>query len=127
MNAPASLAVLKTALIEAKLAEDAAKRQRIEVEEAILTHFPQRTLEDTQTDKDFGITVSYKVTRTVDTDALKDAWDTLNTNQQKAFKWKADLDLKTFRAIQDLEPVLFEKVLQFVTTKPAKPSVTLKD
>lgn len=127
MNATAELAVLKTALIKAKAAENAAKEHRLEIEEAILAHFPKDKQEGSVTNADFGISVAYKLTRTVDTDALQSAWEKLSANSQKAFKWKADLDLKQYRAIQDLDPASFDQLAVFVTTKPAKPSVSIKE
>lgn len=125
MNAPAApLAVLKTALIQAKLAEEHAKAARLEIEESILAHFPTQ-LEGTVTNE--GIAVNFKLTRTVDTAALQEAWASLGTNAQKAFKWKADVDLKHFRAIQELDPASYKTLIDFVTTKPAKPSIIVKD
>lgn len=127
MNATAELAVLKTALIQAKAAETAAKNARLEIEDAILAHFPSDKLEGSVTNADFGISVTYKLTRTVDTDALQAGWETLSANAQKAFKWKADIDLKQFRAIQELDQASYDQLVAFVTTKPAKPSVSIKE
>ncbi len=63
----------------------------------------------------------------MDTDALQNAWGSLSANSQKAFNWKASLDLKHFRAIQELDPESFGQLAAYVTSKPAKPTITLKD
>jgi hypothetical protein len=51
----------------------------------------------------------------------------MTPNAQKAFTWKAGLDTKQFRAIADLDPKSFAQLSKFVTTKPAKTAVLLKD
>jgi len=126
MNSSADLHSLKAMWTTFKKLEDAAKNDRLNIEAAILAHFPTDKTEGSVTDADAGVTVSYKVTRTVDTEAVQTAWDSLTVNAQKAFKWKADLDLKAFRAVQDMDPQSFTQISAFVTTKPAKPSVSVK-
>lgn len=81
--------------------------------------------EGTVKDEEFNLT--FKVTRKVDTDALQAVWADLNPNTQKAFKWSADVDLKQLRALSDLDPDNAFIAQGFVTTKPAKPLISLKD
>ena len=120
------LSVLVIALRHAKLAEASANAARLEIERQIVTRFPApATGEGMHKDAEFSIT--YKVTRSVDTDALQAAWATLGTNAQKAFKWSADLDLKAYRALVEMDPDNAFKAQSYITTKPAKPSLTLKD
>lgn len=114
-------------LKSAKQAETAANLQRLEIEKEIVKRFPCCTLEGIEGDKDMGLTITYKVTRKVDTEALQTNWMSLPGNAQKAFRWKADVDTKQYRAIQDLDPAAFSQIAAFVTTTPAKPSITLKD
>jgi hypothetical protein len=121
------LSVLKADWQAAKAEEDAAKAKRVDVERAMLAHFPDDKLEGTVTDKDHGISVTFKVTRKVDTDALQRDWDKLGKNGQAAFKWSADIDTKNYKALADLDPTTHAMVAAYVTTKPAKPAVTLKD
>jgi thioredoxin-like negative regulator of GroEL len=127
MNAKASLAVLRTALIQAKLAEESAKNARLEIEQSILTHFPTDKLEGSVTDADHGLTVTYKVSRKVDTATLQADWEKLPKNAQAAFKWSADVDTKTFKALADLDPTTHSTVCAYITTTPNKPAITVKE
>ena len=127
MNAPADLHSLKAMWATFKKLEDAAKRDRLGVEEAILTHFPTDKLEGSITDSDAGVTVTYKVARKVDTAKLQADWTKLSANEQAAFKWSADVDTTKFKAIQELDPTSFSTVTAYVTTKPNKPSISVKE
>lgn len=120
------VAVMVQALRQAKDAEAAATAHRQEIERQIVAQFPVPLGgEGTHKDEEFSIT--YKVTRKVDTDGLQAAWAGLNANAQKAFKWAATVDLKQYRAIADLDPASYSQLAAFVTTTPAKPAITLKD
>jgi len=77
--------------------------------------------------KDGDLTITHKVTRKVDTEALQAAWSTLTPNTQKAFKWSADVDLKHLRALVDIDPDNAYLAQGFITAKPAKPSLILKE
>ena len=127
MNATMNLATLKAAWQNLKEAENSAKSARLEIETAILAHFPSNKLEGTETDKEAGITVSFKVSRKVDTAALQADWDKLDKNAQAAFKWSADVETKTFKAIADLDPVTHSTVCAYITTTPNKPSISIKE
>ncbi len=120
------LNALKGMWVSHKRAEEEAKAMRLEVETAILAHFPTDKLEGSITNADFGITVGYKLTRTVDSDGVQNAWNDLSANAQKAFKVKFDIDLKSFRAVQDLDHAAYAEIAKFVTSKPAKPSISVK-
>jgi len=123
MNIP--IPALVEAIRAAKQNEDMAVETRRALEAQLFSHFTAPADgEGTVKQDDFSIT--YKVTRKVDTDALQAAWSDLSLNAQKSFRWKADIDLKTFRAIQDLDQPTFMKLSKFVTTTPAKPTLTLK-
>jgi hypothetical protein len=127
VNAPMNLATLKAMWQTHKKAENDAKAMRLEVETAILSHFPSDKLEGAETDKDVGITVTYKVTRKVDTPALQAIWETLGKNAQAAFKWSADVDTKTYKALADLDQKSFSLINAFITTTPNKASITIKE
>lgn len=120
----ATLHELKTAWLAAKAAERAANEERLAVEAAILALMPEKT-EGTVSDESTGISVAYKVTRSVDTDAVQRDWTALPRNVQDAFKWKADIDTKKFKAIQDLSPSDFTVLARYVTSKASKPSITV--
>lgn len=129
MNAPTiPLAVLGASLRAAKQMEDAAAEQRLAIERQILLHYAdQAKTEGSITDKDNGITITYGVTRKVDTSALQQAWATLGENVQKAFAWEAKVVIKTLKAIQDLDPQAYGQLAKFIITTPRKTSITLKD
>lgn len=120
------LNVLKSMWLKYKRDEETAKAMRLEIEEGILSAFPTDKTEGSITNADFGITVAYKLTRTVDSEGVQNAWNDLSANAQKAFKVKFDIDLKQYRAVQDLDHTAFAELSKFVTSKPAKPSITIK-
>ena len=126
MNAKTKpLPLLVAELRAAKHAEKLAGDHRLSIEAQIVALIPAPTGEATVKEAEFSI--AYKTTRTVDTEGLQTAWTSLSANSQKAFTWKATLDLKQFRAIQELDPQAFGQLAAYVTSKPAKPAITLKD
>lgn len=127
MNAPSPshLTFLVEELREAKSQEDQAKARRLDIEEKIISLVPPCDgMEGTTSIA--GLSIAYKVTRKVDSDALFAAFNTLPVNAQKAFRFKAEVALTQFRALKEFDAALYAKVADFVTTTPAKPSITLK-
>ena len=121
----ATLNELKTAWLAAKHAEKTANEERLAVEQAILALMPEQT-EGTVTDKDTGISVAFKVTRKVSTEALQNDWMHLSQTVQSAFTWKADVSVKQIKAIQELDPAAFAVAAKYLTSTPAKPSISVK-
>lgn len=120
------LPVLIAALREAKRIEADATAKRLEIESQIIAHYPQKT-EGSITDKDNGLTLTFGVTRKVDTEKLKAEWNLLSESVQKSFAWDARVIVKNLRAIQDLQPETYAQLCNFITTTPKKTTVTLKD
>jgi hypothetical protein len=121
-----TLIELVAALRAAKSAETAAKNERLRIEGLITDQFAKpESNEGTHNDEEFKI--NWKLTRTVDTQAVQNAWEHLGPNSQKAFRWKAEVDLAQLRALQSLDPEAYKQVAEYITTKPAKPSIELKD
>jgi hypothetical protein len=117
---------LTAALKAAKAAEEKAKADRLDIEAKMVALFAKpATGEGTHNDEDFSIT--WKLNRTVDTDKLSAAYESLPANAQRAFRWKAEVELKNLRALAELDPVSYSAVAEFITSKPAKPSIELKD
>lgn len=110
----------------AKQAEDAAKATRYAAEEQLVEMFAAQAPQEGAIKLD-GASITYKVTRKVDNDRLFDAYDGLRPNAKKAFRFKAEVDLKQFRALSDLDEITFATIADFVTTYPSKPTITLKD
>ena len=110
----------------AKMAEETAKKNRLDVENKILALYVTPTGgEGTHNDEEFSI--AWKLTRTVDAEALSAVFEMLGANVQKAFRWKPEVDVRQLRALQELDAPAYAEAAKYFTSKPAKPSVTLKD
>jgi hypothetical protein len=123
---PATLHELKAAWLAAKQQELQATEERRAIEDAMLVLLPAKA-EGTVTDKEAGISVSFKVTRKVDTEALQRQWVNLTENAQAAFKWKAEVDTRQLKALHDFDEAAYAFITQFITTSPAKPAFSIKD
>jgi hypothetical protein len=117
---------LISALRAVKEDELACKNERIRLEGLIESQFAKPDGgEGTHNDEEFKVV--WKLNRTVDTTKVQDAWNTLSQNVQRAFRWKADVDLSYLRALQELDSAAYAQAAQYITSKPAKPSIELKD
>ena len=117
---------LTAALKAAKAAEDNAKALRLEIEGKIVALYAKpATGEGTHNDEEFSIT--WKLNRTVDTEKLSAGYESLPVNAQRAFRWKAEVELKNLRALAELDPVSYSAAAEYITSKPAKPSIDLND
>jgi len=117
---------LTAALKAAKAAEDNAKALRLEIEGKIVALYAKpATGEGTHNDEEFSIT--WKLNRTVDSEKLSAGYESLPVNAQRAFRWKAEVELKNLRALAELDPVSYSAAAEYITSKPAKPSIDLKD
>ena len=117
---------LTAALKAAKAAEEKAKADRLDIEAKMVALFAKpATGEGTHNDEDFSIT--WKLNRTVDTDRLAADYDDLSDNAQRAFRWKAEVNLAYLRQLSEIDPAAYNKAAVFITSKPAKPSIELKD
>lgn len=117
---------LTAALKAAKAAEDNAKALRLKIEGKIVALYAKpATGEGTHNDEEFSIT--WKLNRTVDTEKLSAGYESLPVNAQRAFRWKAEVELKNLRALAELDPVSYSAAAEYITSKPAKPSIDLKD
>ena len=121
-----TISELATALRAAKAAEEKAKADRLDIEAKMVALFAKpATGEGTHNDEEFSIT--WKLNRTVDTEKLSAGYESLPVNAQRAFRWKAEVELKNLRALSELDPVSYSAAAEFITSKPAKPSIELKD
>lgn len=122
----ATLTELRAAWLACKQEEQAANARRLEIEEQIVNLLPGPD-EATVNDKESGISVTYRMTRSVDTKGVKDAWGMLPDGAKAALTWKASLDTRQWRHIQTDDKAAFQALARFVTAKPAKPSVSIKE
>lgn len=127
MNAPTSLDTLSAAWLAAKADEDAARARRYEIEAQIVAMLPGAD-EGTTTNKldTVKVSVTRKLTRSVDTAALQEHWSFLPAQAQAVFKWSADIDTRKLRAAQDMAPDAYAAAAQFITAKPSKPGVKVE-
>jgi hypothetical protein len=125
MNLVETIEALGKQWLAAKAAEDEAKANRLAVEESIAAAMPATSDESTNKIdiRAMRITVKYGVTRSVDSDRLQDAWAGLAKEAHGCFKWKAAVDLKALRGVQQLRPDVYATIASYVTVKPSKPSV----
>jgi hypothetical protein len=121
-----TISELAAQLRMAKQAENEAKAERLRIEGLITEQFAKpESNEGTHNDEEF--TITWKLNRTVNTDQLATDYDDLPTNAQKAFRWKAEVNLAYLRSLAEIDPAAYNKAAVFVTSKPAKPSIELKD
>ena len=115
--------------MKAKQAEYDAKARRLAIEEALAAAVPCESDEGSAVGiaGSYKVTVTRKMTRTVDTDALSAAWALLPENARKVFRWKADIDTRAMRAAQDMSPDDYASAAQFITAKPAKPAIKVEE
>lgn len=110
----------------AKMAEETAKKTRLDVENKILALYATPDGgEGTHNDEEFSI--AWKLTRTVDQEKLSADFELLGANVQKAFRWKPEVDLRQLRNLQELDAPAYAEAAKYFTSKPAKTSVTLKE
>ena len=128
INATPTLAELAELLLNAKAREAAANEERLAIEEQLITMVG--TKEEgttTATEGNYKVKTVGKLTRSVDTDAVQTDWDNLPAEVKKCFKWKADIDTKNLRSLESMRDDLVPLLSTYVTTKPAKPSVTIEE
>jgi len=118
---------LVTARIAAKRIEDEAVQKRREIDEQISLQLSTGKAEGTESMKlpDIGakVTVTYKVTRKVDTEALQERWEYLSEEQRAAFKWSADVSVTALRKFEGNDLVAVSK---FFESKPASPTIKIE-
>lgn len=119
-----------TELIEARIVakrsedEAAAKRRDIDAKiAAVLADASKQEGTVTQKVDGFKVSVTYKMTRSVDQELVEKEWAKMTDAQHAAFKWKADLSLAAFKKLDGTEQAGLSK---YITTKPATASVSIE-
>lgn len=122
-----TLAELAESIIHLKNIEASAREERIRIEQLIIDKVGAKE-EGTTTAEDgnFKVKTVGKLTRSVDTEAIQTDWDNLPEEVKKCFKWKADVDTKNLRSLESMRADLVPLVTAYMTTKPAKPSVSVE-
>lgn len=118
------IANLKFAWLAARRAEQAANAERIAIEQQILQLMPAK---DEGTVTESGVSVTYKLTRTLDTQGLRSDWNALPPRAQAALRWKAELDTSAYRSLQAEDDIASNVLARYITSKPAKPTIAIKE
>lgn len=121
-----TLTELIAARIAAKRAEDAAvaERRKLDADIAALmkdANKPEGSISEKA--GDWKVTVTYKLSRKVDTAKLQDDWAKLPIDVQAAFKWAADVSVTELRKLEDRSTLIASKYFE---TKEASPSIEIK-
>lgn len=115
-------------ILEFKKIEDDARASRVAAE-ARLVSMVEAKSEGTLHEEDGRIkaTITFKITRTVNSEKLAEDWNSLPPIVHDAFVWKPDLVLKHMRALEAANPDAYAVLAKYVTAKPAKPSVKIEE
>ena len=112
---------------EAKEAEAHAKERRLQVESQITDLIGVADEGTTNAEGNlFKVKTVGKLTRSLDDAAIQSDWDTLPDEIKKCVKWKSSLDTKNLRSLESMRGDLIPVMAQYMTTKPAKPSVSVE-
>ena len=121
-----TISELIAARIAAKRQEDAAVKARREIDAQLAelladANKPEGTISHKV--DGFKLSVTFKLDRKTDTEALTKDWAKLPIDVQAIFKWSASVSVSELRKLED-KAVL--KASQYITTKPASPSITIE-
>lgn len=122
-----SITELVAARISAKQAEDQAiaERRGIDAQLAELLKDPAKpegAISQKLADLGLKVTVTYKISRTVDGKKLQAEWDKLPAGAQAAFKWKPEVSVSELRKLEGIDATV---AAVYITAKPASPSVEI--
>ena len=113
--------------ISAKQAEDQAiaERRSIDAQLAELLKDPAKpegAISKRLEDIGLKLTVTYKISRSVDGKKLQTEWDKLSAGAQAAFKWKPEVSVSELRKLEGIDATV---AAAYITAKPASPSVDI--
>lgn len=110
-------------LFNARAAEANAKERRIQIEDAILAQTQTAEKGTTTLVTGNGLKISIKTDLAYKADVA--AIELIDSDLVKVTT-KKELDSKAYEALRGGNPELFNRISEYVTTEPRKPSVTLK-
>ena len=126
---PSELDKLAFELEEAKRIENQAKLKRIEIEERIQAQLPSEN-EGTETSREtfYSVSVRYGLTRKILIDELNKLYNdkSLHSTLATIFVPQPKIDLAALRKIEKNEPETYARIAKAISTKPSKPSVSIK-
>lgn len=127
--APTNIDELADQWRRVKAHEDAAKAERIEIEQKMLALMPEPESgegSNTENHNYYKVTTTHGFTRTPIQDKIGELYgDDQDENSliSSIFPTSHKLDTKQLRAAESMNPDLFKRVCQAITTKPRKPSI----
>ena len=108
--------------LDAKRMEKEATERRRMLDKKVAALLPEKTEgTSSQTIDGYKVSVDYKVTRKVDTDAVAGIWNDMTDKERDLFRWKAELNMKAYREYQDNG-----WLASVVTSKAGSPTVTIE-
>lgn len=107
--------------------EAQAKERRIEIEHQIiqLVGVEEEGTTNVETEA-FKFKTVGKLTRSLDDKAIQSDWDKLPDEIKQCVTFKASLNTTKLRALESMRDDLMPVMAQYMTTKPAKPSVSVE-
>ena len=75
----------------------------------------------------FQVGATYRLNRKVDTEKLKDDWNTIPGRVRAAFTWKADVSITQLRAMEKAAPLDYAEALHYISTSAAKPAIKIEE
>lgn len=112
---------------QAKAAEIEATARRHHIEELLSKLIPGPDEGTTsRTEGGLKVVVTRELNRTINKGAYEQARELL-PYELNPVKTKLDLNLKKYRALEQANPALFAVVQSFVSVKPAKPAIEVKE
>lgn len=105
-----------------KDAEDSARNARLVIEQKMADLMPgpdEGTVNYAPSEHGIKVSVTRKLTRTIDLAAYKSVRLSIPTNLTPV-KFTSDLDLKKYRAVETANPDIFRLFQRFIFVKPAK-------
>lgn len=113
---------------EAKNAETYAKERRLQIE-AQITELVGVAEEGTTNahGEYFCVKTVGKLNRSLDEDSLQRDWLKLPDEVKKCIRWKPALDTRALRSLESMRDDLVPVMAQYMTTKPAKPSIKVEE
>jgi hypothetical protein len=112
--------------ILAKREEDAAVERRRALDMLIAERLADPTKPEgsvTRKTGEFKVSVSFGVTRKVDTPAVQAAWEALPAEVKEVFKWKAEVVTAELRKLEASD---LARAGKFITTTPSTPSIKIE-
>lgn len=127
--APTKLDELAHEWQKQKNLEASARLTRVALEKEMQALLPEKE-EGTITEKQnyFSVSVKYGFIRKIELEKLDELYQNkeLQPSLALAFVSKPSIDLSALRKIEEAQPEVYAQIAQAISTKPSKPSISIK-